>query len=118
MTDDLFDLEKHAVPDIPTTTVPPRRIVKRREQFVQVPLVAADTLGKACRDKSWALYLHLLHETWKAKAWGKPVKVANGFLTMLGIDRFAKWRALGKLERLGLIEVERRDSKSPLVKIL
>jgi hypothetical protein len=111
---DPFDLKDQAV--VVERLVAPRRIAKRRQQFVLVPLAAADALGKACRDKIWPLYLHLVHETWKAN--GKPVKIANGFLVMLGIDRFAKNRALKKLEKLGLVRVEWRVRRSPLVTVL
>jgi hypothetical protein len=113
-TDD-FDLAKQAV-DVPTKTVTPRRIVKRRQSFVRVPLAASEVLAKTARDKTYPVYHHLLYESWRAG--GRPVKLANGFLERVGIDRFAKKRALEQLERVGLVKVDWRDRKSPIVTVL
>jgi hypothetical protein len=117
VTDDDFDLSKHRV-DIPTKPAgsPPKRIAKRRQSFVQVPLVASDILARNVRDKTYPVYHHLLYESWRAG--GRPVKVANGFLGMIGIGRKAKNRTLRKLERLNLIRVDWQGKKSPLVTVL
>jgi hypothetical protein len=34
-----------------------------------------------------------------------------------GISRYSKWKALGDLERRGLVTVERRPRRSPLVRV-
>jgi hypothetical protein len=93
----------------------PQRIKKRHQSFVQVPLILVDKIVRKSRDKTFAVYCHLLHESWKQG--GGPIKVPNGFLNKLGVGRGAKSRALKKLERLGIISVERRDRKSPTVTI-
>ena len=93
----------------------PRRLKKRHEQFVQLPLSWVDTIARSSRDKAFAVLCHLLHLDWKQG--GGPIKVPNGFLAMIGVGPDAKSRALRKLERLGIIEVERRDRRSPIVKI-
>jgi hypothetical protein len=59
---------------------------------------------------------HILYEVWRNK--GNPIKVPNGMLGRSGVSRFAKTRALKTLERLNLISVERRDRKSPIIRIL
>jgi hypothetical protein len=51
---------------------------------------------------------------WKGN--GAPIKLSNGMLEIDGISRQAKWRALTDLERLGLIQVERRPNRSPIVR--
>ena len=93
----------------------PQRIKKRHQIFVQVPLILVDKMVRHSRDKTFAVLCHLLHEDWKQG--GGPIKVPNGFLKRLGVGRGAKSRALKKLERLGIISVERRDRKSPIVTI-
>ena len=54
---------------------------------------------------------------------GTPPKVAkrrqlaNGMLKIDGVSRASKWRALAELERRGLISIERRSRKSPLITV-
>jgi hypothetical protein len=93
----------------------PQRIKKRHHIFVQVPLILVDKMVRHSRDKTFAVLCHLLHEDWKQG--GGPIKVPNSFLKKLGVGRGAKSRALKKLESLGIISVERRDRKSPIVTI-
>ena len=93
----------------------PERIKKRQRQFVKLPLGLVDKVARHSRDNTFAVLCHLLHLDWKQG--GGPIKVPNGFLDKLGIGRGAKSRALRKLERLGIISVERRDRKSPIVTI-
>jgi hypothetical protein len=114
---DQFDLEKLKLR--PETARPagavPKRLRKQRERFVQVPLTLIETLGRISRDKTLVVACLLLHEHWRQR--GRPVKVPNGMLATLGVGRGAKRRALEKLEAAGLISIERRDNKSPIVTI-
>jgi hypothetical protein len=80
-----------------------------------VPLAVVDIMARASGGKTWAVLCHLMHESWKQG--GGAVKVPNGFLAMVGISRGAKARALRKLERLGIITVERTGRKSPIVTV-
>jgi hypothetical protein len=52
----------------------------------------------------------LLHLAWKVKSPTFPVP--NGQLEQHGVSRYAKYRALVRLERAGLITVDRRDRKT------
>ena len=61
--------------------------------------------------------LDLLYLAWKGGK-GAPVKLANGMLRHDRVSRHSKWRALNELERRGLITVERRPKRSPLVHVL
>jgi hypothetical protein len=96
----------------------PARIRKRREQFTILPMVWKEMLGAkpmasgATHQVAW----HLLHTHWKNR--GKPFKLPNGLLRHDGITRFAKWRALKDLERRGLVRIERRQRRSPIVHVL
>jgi hypothetical protein len=116
MTDD-FDLDRLRLPLEATAgrQVAPRKAQKRREQFVMVPFSWIDRL-KGASGQTYRVALTLLYLDWKAK--GDPVKLANGMLAIDGVSRHSKWRALVDLERLGLITVERRPGKSPLVRLI
>jgi hypothetical protein len=50
----------------------------------------------------------------------EPIKVSNQYLKSLGINRFTKYRALNRLDKAGLIEIEPATSKkkqAPVVRI-
>jgi hypothetical protein len=95
----------------------PARIRKRRERFIQVPIRWMERLGKAplASGAVHQVALHLLYLNWKHG--GKPFKLPNGELHYDGVNRQAKWRALAILERRGLITVERRRKKSPIIEV-
>jgi hypothetical protein len=115
--DDIFDnLSKLALD--PKAPYVPARIRKRREQFIMVPLRWKEALGAAPRASSAThqVALHLLHTHWKNQ--GKPFKLPNGLLRHDGINRHAKWRALEDLECRGLVRIERRQCRSPIVQVL
>ena len=114
MSDD-FDLENLRLPaDIvrPRRVVEPHKLEKRRKHFVQLPWTWVEALSGAS-GQTWQLAAHLLYLNWKGK--GAQIKLANGMLEIDGINRQAKWRALSGLERRGLVTVERRPARSPLV---
>jgi hypothetical protein len=116
--DDRLDLDDLKLPPeiVRERTVGvPQRIKKRQRQFVQLPLALVDKVGRHSRDKTFVVLCHLLHLEWKQR--GGPIKLPNGLLDKLGVGRGAKSRALSKLERLGIVSVERRDRKSPIVTI-
>jgi hypothetical protein len=111
-----FDLKKLQLPPEqevkPSWT--PKRITKRRQHFIMVPFDWLERLNGAS-GQVHTLALHLLYLRWKGK--GAPVKLPNGMLKIDGINRRAKWRALAELEHRGLISIERRPGKSPLVRV-
>jgi DNA-binding transcriptional ArsR family regulator len=47
-----------------------------------------------------------------------PVTITNAKVATLGIDRSAKSRAVADLERAGLVRVERRPRRNPLVTLV
>jgi len=87
-------------------------------RFVRVPGEWAHRLCRAKHLSSYKVAVYLLHLHWKSR--GKPIRLANAALKQMGVGRDAKWRALLELETLGLVEVSRRDRKSPevILKIL
>jgi hypothetical protein len=93
----------------------PHKIAKRRQHFIKVPFEWLGRL-KGVSGQTWHLSMHLLYLHWKST--GKPIKLANGMLEHDGISRASKWRALAELEARGLILIERRARKSPLVRLV
>ena len=111
--------------DLKSLELPPELVVKgkqapsitpkkRRQHFVRFPWVWMEQLI-GCRGQTLRVAFVVLYLDWKAK--GQPIKLANKLPQMVGVDRRAKWRALADLERLGLISVERRPRKSPIVQV-
>jgi hypothetical protein len=116
--DDPFDINKLALTDEQVEerlAVVPRKIQKRRRHFIMMPMAWRERLDGAT-GHTILVALDLIYLGWKSK--GAPVKLANGMLRHDGISRHSKWRALNDLERRGLVTVERRSKRSPLVHLL
>ena len=128
MSNDPFDLAKlKLTPEQITELAPfqrksklkPRLPQSRRQagtRFIQLPyeraLAAAGQLGHA----PMAVLVEVAYLAFKAH--GKPVPIANKTLRTIGIDRWAKTRALRQLETAGIITVTRRNrGRSPLVSL-
>jgi hypothetical protein len=111
------DLKQHRMtPEIlATLTVVPRNIQKQRQHFVKVPWTWIERLAVAHYTATYRVALHILYRHWKT---GRPFLLSNGMLSMEGVERRAKWRGLRELEQLGLVAIERRKRKSPLITVL
>ena len=117
MSDDPDDMAAYALTDEQVRerlAVVPRKIQKRRKQFVMVPCTWVERLADA-PGQTWHLATLLLYTHWKGK--GEPIKLANGMLKIDGVPRRSKWRALRDLERLGLITLECRPRRSPIIHV-
>jgi hypothetical protein len=95
--------------------VTPSVILKQDRLFAQVPLASLRKLEGASGN-TVILWVWLCHKDWQAKH--KPFVLPNGRLECLGVGRHSKWRSLNDLEKRGMIAVERRPRRSPLVHIL
>jgi hypothetical protein len=73
-------------------------------------------LLEAKRVSTYRLAHEILYLHWYGK--GKPVTVSSKVAQAVKISARSKWEALAELERLGLIEVDRRRRKSPRVVLL
>jgi hypothetical protein len=90
---------------------------RRRESFIMVPLAWVERLSMAKHRASCSVAHELLRRDLKYN--GKPIPIPNGQLeAKFRINRQRKWEALRELERLGLIHVECRSRKSPLVTLI
>jgi hypothetical protein len=112
-----IDLEKLRLPsDIAPDRVPVRVVRpkhKREQHFIRVPWVWHEKLVTARCLATYPLAVYILYQHWKRK--GEPFTLPN--FAVPGITRWRKWKALAELETLGLITVERRRRKSPMVRV-
>jgi hypothetical protein len=95
----------------------PARVSKRQDQFVKVPMWWYEKLAKPPPSSRITCLVawYLLHLDWKHRH--KPFALPNGALKYDGISRYAKYRALPDLERRGLITVDYRRDKSPIIQV-
>jgi hypothetical protein len=115
--DDPFDLNRLALAPETAESVGRAATAKRhRQQFVKFPRSWVGRLQDARHIGSYRLALYLLFQHWKSD--GRPIRLSNIALVGTGVSREQKRRALWELERLGLIRVERRRYRSPLVTVL
>jgi hypothetical protein len=89
------------------------RKARGRKQFVRVPWGWVDRLKDAHHVSTYRVALHLLYEHWRNG--GRIIKLPN---SALDIERRRKWRGLRELEQFGLIVIERRRRKAPLITVL
>ena len=87
-----------------------------QRMFTRVPRAWELRLLQAKRISTYRLALELLYLNWKDS--GKPIVVSSKVARAAKISARSKWEALAELERLGLIEVDRRPRKSPRVLLL
>ena len=87
---------------------------KRQKRFVKLPYLWIDRLAVAKRMATYRVAHHILRKNFERS--GQSFPLPNGIVP--GVDRSAKHDALRELERLGLIRVERRPNKSPVIRVL
>jgi hypothetical protein len=113
--DHFDDLDSLLLPPMPEARVgTPAKIQKRRRDFIMMPVAWDDRLT-GCTGHTYKIANRVLYLRWKNR--GQPFRLPNSMLEYDGVSRYSKWRALTKLERLGLISIERRSGKSPTVHV-
>jgi hypothetical protein len=85
----------------------------RRHGFTAFPNTWEYKLRGTTSRAIYAVAIYILRRDWETN--GEPVKVTNVAMNERGIDRRRKWEALTELEELGLIRVQRRPDRSPIV---
>jgi hypothetical protein len=116
MADDGFSVENLRIKNLPPLEPGVARQRRRSREFVMMSREQSDRLDKAVNSGTERVFRHLLFLTWRSP--DKPVVLANAELARKGIDRQTKRRTLLELEVLGLIRVEWRYKKSPIVTVL
>jgi hypothetical protein len=95
--------------------VAPRKIrAARAEHFIKKPWVWHEKLIGA-PGQTWRLADIVLYFHWKNG--GTPFKLARGLRGMEAMPRMTRLRALRDLERRGLVSVEWRINRSPIVTV-
>ena len=93
---------------------------RRHRRFTKFPGMWEDVLGKArVSGSTYAVALVLVYEAWSLSSrGGKPVvKLTDVMLRRRHVGRRGKRAALSNLERLKLVDVERRPNRNPLVTV-
>jgi hypothetical protein len=98
------------------TDVNPKPSRRQVDAFVALPLSWAAEASTATNCQKAMVWLWLVHRMRKTKT--NTVTMANGALAKYGISRRVKSSALRQLEEAGLITVERRPRKTPVVTVL
>jgi hypothetical protein len=124
-TDDPFDLSKMALdakaiaeltPFQKTSAAKPKQRSRAKVEFVLLPyeqtLAAA---GKVKSSAALAVVVELAHRVFKTHE--SEVGLNNSVLSSVGISHKAKLCALRELEAAGMVTVDWRKRKSPLVTI-
>jgi hypothetical protein len=89
---------------------------KKVEPFVMVPLWWIRAAAKHIRSPATLVLVELLYRSWKTRSATFPLP--NIRLEKWGVSRKVKARVLRDLERGGLIVVERRPNKNPIVTLV
>jgi hypothetical protein len=109
----VFDLSKLRSPDAPSDAASPRR--PTLGQFLVIPDDWLDLLDAIPGRHAHRLMFRLMRISWRQKS--VSVKVTNKIFLDCRMDRHTKSETLRRLELAGLISVEWRPRKSPLVTI-
>jgi hypothetical protein len=89
----------------------------KKHGFAVVPLRTAAEISKRRHKVDFAVLIVLIYlASFKRKS--KTFTISNDIMTIHGIKRAAKHRALARLEREGLIRVERYGRRAPIVTLL
>jgi hypothetical protein len=112
---DGFDPDEWQVPNAPSVSSL-KKPKKQKNIFTKVPEDLWDNQLANVSRQTLRVAMWILRQRWKSK--GTPFTLSNVALKGQGVSRWSKWRALGKLEELGLITVERRHGKSPVVHVI
>ena len=117
----VFDLSKFAsarARGLPDPELTPRLTKRSRAEyrFIRIPALWREKLASDSHASTLKLALHLLVRDWENH--DAPIRLSNGRLAKAGVSHDQKWRALAELESLGLVFVERRARKSPIVALV
>jgi hypothetical protein len=107
------DLEKIAAIQRAELTKPPR---KRREPFALITHTDAVAGFKALRNLGALVWYALCYRAWAEKS--RTVRLPTKLLQSWGVHQKPRSRAIARLERAGLIRVERAPGRAARVTLL
>jgi hypothetical protein len=116
MMDDNFDakalaLKPEHLKNLRSAETTAAKVERRKRYFAQITSDQIDRLTKTTNVAAWKIFLHLL--LLNRYSPGKTIRLANVALGQIGVSRYAKYRALPELKKLGLIKMRKRPNKSP-----
>src|SRR3954466_67354 len=129
LSSDALFLAPEGWSDVPDTLIPVRKLAtsgpegrsraaKREAQFIKGPLPLG-WVAKAARAGHPHALPVLLALKYKTDTLRQPwVKPPAAVLRLLGVDKDARSRAIAALERAGLVQVQRRRGRPPLVRLV
>ena len=97
-------------------TRPGRKLSGKQNDFAMVPLGWAADVTKAMNAPGYMVFTLLAYLAWKTKS--STFVLSNDYLKRYGVDRDAKHRALVRLEKAGVILIERHGRHAPIVTLL
>jgi hypothetical protein len=117
MREEDFDPEKFRIaPEQQSGAASKPKRRRQGEKFVQVPELWREQLCRIrAHGATYRVALHLLHEVWWTK--NNIVKLTNVALAKVGVGREGKATALRELRKAGLIAVEQRPRRNPIVTV-
>jgi hypothetical protein len=89
---------------------------KPQDAYVQMRTTDAMAGFHALRCPQAIVWHYIHYRVWADDT--PTIPLPNQKLAAMGVSRQMKWRALQRLEQAGLIKVERRERRSPLVTLL
>jgi hypothetical protein len=84
-----------------------------KPRFVRVPIWWMLLATEATHTKQAMVAIELLLQSWRKQRMTFPLP--SGRLKRHGISRMTTWRALQQLKKRGLITIEMRGQKAPLI---
>jgi hypothetical protein len=114
--EDSFDPERLRCVEAPAPANPaarPRMIPRSSHPFVKMPKIWIEVLASIpwATAATYRVALHLIERAWRAP--DRKVKLTNA----IGVCRPAKYKAIADLRKAGLIVVEERGRKSPIITV-
>jgi hypothetical protein len=116
MSSDDHDLAAFHLPSemLRERRITPPKIRKRRAHWVKLPMWWYEPM-RGAGGQTYRVAWYMLYLYWRNK--GLPFKLPNGMMAEDGVPRRTKWCALLDLEQRGLISVERRLKRSPVITV-
>jgi hypothetical protein len=105
------------VEDLETPNSSARRLRRGiQDGFAMVPLTWAADVAKATNSPAALITSLLVYLSWKAKS--PTFTLSNDCLRQFGVNRKAKYRVLARLEKAGLIRVQRTSGRALIVTLV
>ena len=97
----------------PTEKPPPKA---NAEAFALMPLGWMAAAAKAANAPIAMVLTVLIYQAWKTRSSTFPL--SNELLRPYGVARWSKYRVLARLEKAGLIRIQRQHKKAPVITLL